>query len=165
MSTPQITCSLLLALCVASLSPADASAQSATAVDSTANCDYRLCALTIAPRWNGLAVLRGASRATVANLNFFAPRDITPGLGSFDRRSIGADSVAAYVHRALGLRRVGAFFTDAGILSLAVAGTRALISPANERPNAFVAAAGLAALTISVPCQFAAEAALSRAVW
>jgi hypothetical protein len=163
-STPQISRSFLLAICFAGL-PAGASGQVVTVVDTVARCDYRLCALAIAPKWNGLAVVRGGSGRAVANLNFFLPRDIARQLDSFDRRTIGSDSAATYVQRAVRLRRAGAFFTDLGLLSVAAAGTRALISQSNKRTNAFVAAAGFGALTISVPLQFAADGALSRAVW
>jgi hypothetical protein len=162
MSRLQITSFALIAFACLSLSPSRTVAQATTLADSLTACDYRQCALTIAPRWNGLAVVRGTSGRTVANLNFFAPHDIGD---AFERHSVGSDSVAAYVQRAVRLRRVGAVFTDVGILSLAVAGTRALRSSSNRRTNAIVAATGLAALGVSVPFQFAADGALSRAVW
>src|SRR3954466_12413775 len=54
---------------------------------------YRSAALSIAPRWDGLAVVRGANRGTVANLHFFWPRDITAELRGTDTSAIGLDSL------------------------------------------------------------------------
>ena len=48
--------------------------------DAMVECTYDLCALNIAPRWNGLAVVRASDGPQVANLNFFLPRDITSSL-------------------------------------------------------------------------------------
>src|SRR5215217_7250438 len=40
-------------------------------------CSYRTCALTIAPRWNGLAVIAGNEGPQLANLHFLVPRNVT----------------------------------------------------------------------------------------
>ena len=143
-----------------------ACAQAITVVDSINNkCSYQVCALTIAPRWNGLAVVRGASGPTVANLGFFLPHDITAALGVDDHRAIGSDSVAAAAKSAIHLRRVGATLTDTGLAVMIVAGIRATFSASNKRLDAVAAGAGAALLGFSVPFQFAADGALSRAVW
>ena len=65
---------------------------------------YRSAALSIAPRWDGLAVVRGANRETVANLHFFWPRDITAELRGTDTTAVGLDSLTHHVQRAVVLR-------------------------------------------------------------
>lgn len=142
-----------------------ANAQLTPVIDSVIGCDYRVCALTISPTWNGLAVKRGTSGATVANLNFFFPHDISVALGADNRGAAGSDSVVAIAQRAVRLRRVGAAFTDLGILALGVAAGRALTSASNESVTGVLAGIGATALGVSVPFQFAADGALSRAVW
>ena len=128
-------------------------------------CDYRRCSLGIVPTWNGLAVTRGAAQEHVANLHFFFPRDVRAALEGADRTAVGADSAAALATRALQLRKAGAALTDTGIGLLTVAAVRAIISASNNRATGVVAAAGAGALGLSVPFQFAADGALSRAVW
>ena len=142
-----------------------AGAQPAKVADSVSTCDYRVCALTIAPTWNGLAVRRGTSGPRIANLNFFVPHDISSALGAGDRGADGVDSLSAAVRRAVQLRRAGASFTDIGALTLIVAGVRASTASSNKRLTASLAGAGAALLGIGVPFQFAADGALSRAVW
>ena len=139
--------------------------QATTAVDSANTCNYRLCALTIVPAWNGLRVVRGTSGAGVANLNFFFPRDISHALEPDGRRGIGRDSVVSAAQRAVRLRRVGAVFTDLGLTAMTAAGVRALGSDSNKRTNGVLGATGLALLGVAVPLQFAADGALSKAVW
>jgi len=128
-------------------------------------CSYRTCALTIAPRWNGLAVLSGAAGPTRASLHFLVPRDITAALTGPDPAVVGADSVAAYARHAMRLRRTGAALTDAGLLLGAVAALRTLRADDHRKRDAQMAGVGGAVLLLSVPFQFAADAALSRAVW
>lgn len=131
----------------------------------TSRCDYATCALSIAPTWNGLAVVHGVQGERVANLNFFWPREISGALGGSDARAPGLDSAVAQARRAVRIRRVGAALTDAG-LAMAVAGTAgALHAGRARRSDAILAGAGIAALGLSVPFQFAADGALSRAVW
>jgi hypothetical protein len=148
-----------------SLSGNQAIAQTTAHVDSVGACDYRLCALTIVPTWNGLRVVRGTSGAAVANLNFFFPRDISHALAPDGQRSSGSDSAVAAAHRAVKLRRIASAFTDVGLLGVAVAGVRSLRAASNKHTNSVVAAAGLASLGLSVPFQFAADGALSQSVW
>lgn len=126
-------------------------------------CSYRSCALRIEPAWNGLALARG-NRTRAGNLNFFWPHDVTPVLRG-GRLSADADSAAAHAGRAITLRRRAAFFTDVGLALAAVGVTRAALRGRASRADETLAAAGLGALTISVPLQFAADGALSRAVW
>ncbi len=128
-------------------------------------CDYRACALSIAPRWNGLAVVLGTSGRTVANLNFFWPRDVSTGLRGQSIDVTGADSAVAEAHRALRLRRIGAALTDGGAVLGAVALVQALDAGQLRRRDGILAAAGAASLGLSIPFQFAADGALSRAVW
>jgi hypothetical protein len=100
----------------------------------------------------------------VANLNFFWPRSVTASLrgGVMDP---AADSAAAHAGRAMGLRRAGAALTDAGIITAAIVGIRVASRGRMRREDRVVAGAGLAALAVSVPLQFAADGELSRAVW
>lgn len=140
-------------------------AQLTTSVDSVGACNYRLCALTIVPTWNGLSVVRETSGAAVANLNFFFPRDISHALDPEGRRFVGSDSVNIIAHRALQLRRIGAALTDVGLIATTVAGMRALSSRSNKHTNGMLAAAGLVSMAVAVPFQFAADGALSRSVW
>lgn len=128
-------------------------------------CGYTICALNIAPRWNGLAVVRGTDGPPIANLNFFWPRDITPSLRGASAGAPGADSAAAQARHALRLRRVGAALTDAGVLIAAVGAVRALSAGRLRTSDGALLGVGGAALGISVPFQFAADGALSRAVW
>jgi hypothetical protein len=126
---------------------------------------YRSAALSIAPRWDGLAVVRGANRGTVANLHFFWPRDITAELRGTDTTAIGLDSLTRHVQRAVALRRAGAGFTDLGVLTMAVAVIRSLRDGRFATRDQQLAAAAVGALVVSVPLQFAADGELSRAVW
>jgi len=128
-------------------------------------CDYQTCALTIAPRWNGLAIVRGISGETVDNLNFFFPHDIGAALGANGGKYAGADSVAVAAQRAVQLRRIGAVFTDVGLLALLVGAVGAATSASNSHANGVLLGIGVAALGVSVPFQFAADGALSKAIW
>lgn len=139
-------------------------AAQAPGVATDTACDYRRCALSIVPIWNGLSVTRGTS-AQVANLHFFFPHDIRAALEGTNRTAVGADSAAALATRALHLRMTGAVLTDIGIGLLTIAATRAIISSSNTRATGMLAALGAGALGLSVPFQFAADGALSRAVW
>lgn len=132
---------------------------------SDSACSYRACALSIAPRWNGLAVVRGTAREHVANLNFFWPRDITPELRGSDTLAVGVDSVVAHTERAVLLRRAGAGFTDLGAVVLGVTVLRALRDGRLATRDQVLAGAAIGALAISVPLQFGADGELSRAVW
>ncbi|HKN67572.1 MAG TPA: hypothetical protein VJW73_14910 [Gemmatimonadaceae bacterium] len=126
---------------------------------------YRSAALSIAPRWDGLAVVRGANRQLVTNLHFFWPRDITPELRGTDTTAIGLDSLTRHAQRAVALRRAGAGFTDLGVLTMAVAMVRSLRDGRFATRDQQLAAAAVGALVVSVPLQFAADGELSRAVW
>jgi hypothetical protein len=128
-------------------------------------CSYRSCALSIAPRWDGLAVVRGVEGRRIANLHFFWPRDITDDLRGGDTTAVGTDSVTFHAQRAVTLRRAGAGFTDLGGLALAVAVSRAVRDGHVSHRDQAVAGAALGALVVSVPLQFAADGELSRAVW
>jgi len=128
-------------------------------------CGYRTCALTIAPRWNGLAVVAGNEGPQLANLHFLVPRNVTAVLAGPNAPVVGADSAATYARRAVHLRRAGAALTDAGLLLGAVAALHALSGDRDRRRDAQIAGVGGAALLLSIPFQFAADGALSRAVW
>lgn len=145
----------LLGLC-GLLAARPIAAQSSTP-DSTA-CDYRRCAFGIAPAWDGLAVVRGADEARVANLYFLWPRDISSHFR-------GSDSAMTHVHRAVHLRRIGAVLTNAGALTLVAAAAGALNAGHARRSDSMLGLAGAAAFAVSVPFQFAADGELSRAVW
>ena len=146
------------------LGPRPIAAQ-ATSVATDSACDYRRCALSIVPTWNGLAVTRGTSAEHIASLHFFFPHDIRTALEGTNRAAVGADSAGVLAVRALHLRTTGAVLTDTGIGLLTVAAARALISSSNKRASGVLAVIGASALGLSVPFQFAADGALSRAVW
>ena len=128
-------------------------------------CTYERCALSIAPRWNGLAVVRGAAGSRIANLNFFWPRTVTEALRGTDASALDADSAAAQARRALQLRRIGAALTDGGAVLAAVVAVGALRAGRFRANDKRLAGAAGAALMLSVSFQFAADGALSRAVW
>jgi hypothetical protein len=128
-------------------------------------CSYEACALSIAPAWDGLHVVRGNTRERVANLNFFWPRDVDDVLRGADPATIGADSAASHARRSVQLRLVGAGFTDAGALAIGAALLRAIGAGHASTRTQVIAGVGLGALAISVPLQFAADGELSRAVW
>ena len=141
-------------------------AQATTTSRSTDTaCSYEACALSIAPAWDGLRVVRGSAGQRVANLHFFWPTDIDDVLRGSDRFAVGADSAAAHARRAAGLRRVGAGFTDAGAVLIAVALARSIGAGHVSTRSQVIAGVGLGALAISVPLQFGADGELSRAVW
>lgn len=145
-------------------------AQSGTTAQASASvqgsgCSYATCALAIVPRWNGLAVIRGTHGPRAANLNFFWPTSVTSVLRGGAVSDAAADSAAAYAQRALRLRRVGAALTDVGVVAAIVTVARVASTGRARREDKAIGGAGLAALSVSVPLQFAADGALSRAVW
>lgn len=140
-----------------------ASATSGAHADT--GCTYQRCALGIAPRWNGLAVVRGRAGVRVANLHFFWPHDVSAALAGPDATAVGADSARASARRAVRLRRMGAVLTDGGIALVASAAAGAIAAGHTRRSDRLLAGAGAAVLGLSVPLQFAADGALSRAVW
>ena len=153
---------------VAVATPGIVGAQSASASARArviTGCDYSDCALSIAPSWNGLAVVRGVGGERVANLNFFWPGDVSRAMVGTDAAAPGLDSAVAQARRAVQIRRVGAALTDAGIVLAATAAVRALSAGKLRRSDGVIAGAGAASLRLSVPFQFAADGALSRAVW
>lgn len=126
----------------------------------TIACDYAQCALNIAPRWNGLAVVRGAEEARVANLNFFWPRDISSAFAP----DAGDGRALAHARRAVRIRRLAAAMTDVAVVGLAAGAVRSWRrSPTGE--DRILLGASLATFVASVPLQFIADGALSRAVW
>lgn len=128
-------------------------------------CSYRECAVAIVPAWNGLQVVRQSDNRAVANLNFFFPTDISGALAGPDMNVIGADSALFHARHSVALRRIGAAFTDIGGVALGVAAVRALRAGHLDHTNQNTGMAGAGALLLSVPFQFAADGALSRAVW
>lgn len=128
-------------------------------------CSYERCALTIVPVWNGLAVVRGVTGHQVALLHFFLPRDVSGDIAGRDSSVAGAERARAEGYHAVQIRRTAAAFTDGGALLLAVAGIGAMRAGHMRRQDAILAGVGGAAFAVSVPLQFAADGALSRAVW
>lgn len=123
-----------------------------------AECSYRECALSVVPRWNGLAVVRGEQEVHLATLGFFRAGSLR---GVFD-----ADPRAAeFGRRAVRTRRLAAFLTDAGAVALAVGLVRAAGPHGADGTARGVTVAGAAAFGLSVPLQFKADGELSRAVW
>lgn len=109
-------------------------------------------------------VVRGLAGQRVANLNFFLPRDISPSLRG-DSTATSADSALAYAQRAVALRRAAAVLTDVGGVAVIVALVHAASAGRANRGDRLTGGTGIAALLVSVPIQFAADGALSRAVW
>lgn len=143
-------------------------AQSDTAQRGTAAgmlCSDQRCALLIVPTWNGLAVEEGGTGRRVANLHFFWPHDVTASLAGSSPGVRGADSAAAHAREAVRIRRIGAALTDAGVVLAGAAVIGALAARHFRRQDGIIGAVGGAALGVSVPFQFAADGALSRAVW
>ena len=122
------------------------------------NCAYQTCALGLAPVWNGLDVTRGDSQTRVATLGFFIPEDISHVFAEdADARDAARD--------AFRIRQAGAVLTDAGAL-LAVTGlARALFQRDWDGLSTGLTLAGATSLAAAIPVQFAADGALSRAVW
>lgn len=152
------TISLVIALACASSLGAQSPARDTA-------CTYRTCALSITPTWNGLLVVRGTRAERMANLNFFWPGDVTRVLSGTDLSVAGADSASDQARRAVQLRQAGAIFTDLGALALGLAAADVLINGRLDRGGGFLVGGGLALIGVSVPLQFAADGALSRAVW
>ena len=63
------------------------------------------------------------------------------------------------------LRKAGAALTDIGVIATGVALASALRARRMRPAERALGGAGLTALLVSVPLQFAADGALSRAVW
>jgi len=163
MRNPMVSAILVLLVTAPAIARAQGAAQT-VAVTRDSTCMYRDCALGIVPSWNGLAVVRGEGGPRVANLHFFWPRDVSSTLRG-DPSASGADSAAASARRAVALRRAGAVLTDLGVAATGFAivkGLRARRAGTGER---VVGGVGVAAILVSVPLQFAADGALSRAVW
>lgn len=142
-----------------------AAQQAPGAIGAEVACAYDNCALGISPNWSGLAVVRGVHGPRVANLSFFWPHDVSRALRGENGAVLGADSAAAQARRAVGLRRSAAALTDAGIVLVGIAAIRAISVGRLTRADGLIGGAGAAALGVSVPFQFAADGALSRAVW
>jgi hypothetical protein len=156
---------LLGAACAAAVHSASAQHAGRDAPGASGECAYTACALNIAPRWNGLAVVRGSDGPPLANLNFFWPRDITASLRGPAPFPAGADSAAAQARRAVRIRRIGAAFTDVGLVAGAIGAVGAFRAGRIRTTDGVLLGVGGAALGVSVPLQFAADGALSRAVW
>lgn len=144
----------ILALAVA---PVAANAQG-TAVAADPNCTYQICALGLAPVWDGLAVVRGESERRIATLGFFVPGDISEVFRD------DADALDA-AREAVRIRRIGAVMTDAGLVLAATGLARALFQRDFDKLSAALTLAGGLSLGASIPVQFAADGYLSRAVW
>ena len=155
---------LVSAFFAAAIQPVSAQA-SADVPRAGGECTYAACALNIAPRWNGLAVVRGVDGPPLATLNFFWPRDVTASLRGPSTLTPGADSAEAHARRALQLRRVGAALVDAGAVVGAIGVVGALRAGRLRRSDGLLIGVGGAAVGLSVPFQFAADGALARAVW
>ena len=162
-------CSLRLIVPLVALLGRPAAAQgtgdSRDSAAPSAACGYGACSLSIAPRWSGLAVVRGAAGPQVTNLYFLWPRDIGAALVGADARVPGADSALASAQEALRLRRVGAVLTNASLALATGAAIGAARGDSRGRWDRRLLGLASAALVVSVPFHFAADGALSRAVW
>ena len=122
------------------------------------NCTYQTCALGVAPVWNGLEITRGDSQQRVGVLGFFVPQDIS---------NVFADDAEArdVARDAYRIRQIAAGLTDAGLVLGATGLARALFRRDWDGLSTGLTLAGGASLLAGVPFQFAADGALSRAVW
>ena len=120
-------------------------------------CTYLDCALGIAPAWNGLDVVDGATGRRVSGLGFFWPHRV-------DASFAGSDSAISYATKAFRVRRTAAAFTDVGALLLGYTAVRQL-NGGLHGTDRVIGAVGAGAFAIGVPLQFSADGLLSRAVW
>lgn len=127
-------------------------------------CTYERCALRIAPRWDGLAAVRGAGEE-VTNLRFLLPLTIVPAFAESRESAPGSDSAIVYAFRALGRRRTAAALTDAGLVLIGTAVVRAAVRGEAGRADAIIGGLGAGAFALSVPLQFSADDLLGKAVW
>jgi len=127
------------------------------AASPVAVCTYLNCALSIAPAWNGLDVVDGATGRRVSGLGFFWPHRV-------DASFAGSDSAIAYATRAFRVRRTAAVFTDVGALLLGYAAVRQMQGGLHGSDRV-IGAVGAGAFVVGVPLQFSADGLLSRAVW
>jgi hypothetical protein len=144
-------------LYAAPLTAQELSAPLTSVVPRVAACTYLHCAFGIAPAWNGLDVVDGATGRPVASLGFFWPHRI-------DSSFAGSDSATSYATKAFRMRRTAAALTDAGVLLLGYTAVRQL-SGGLHGTDRVVGALGAGAFAIGVPLQFSADGLLSRAVW
>ena len=110
-------------------------------------------------------MIRGTNGPQVANLNFFWPGDVAAALRGPSPSTPGAGSAAAYARQAVRLRRIGAALTDGGVMLAAIGAVGAGRAGRTRRSDSVLLGVNGAALGLSVPLQFAADGALSRAVW
>ena len=120
-------------------------------------CTYLQCALSIAPAWDGLDVVEGATGRRVAGLGFFWPHRV-------DASFVASDSATSYAKKAFRVRRTAAAFTDVGVLLLGYTAVRQLSGGLHGADRA-VASLGAGAFAVGVPLQFSADGLLGRAVW
>jgi hypothetical protein len=147
----------LLALAVLMVPAISAGAQRTTNRPDP-NCTYQTCALGLVPVWNGLEVTRGDSQRRVAMLGFFIPEDVSHAFAD-DAEAVGV------ARDAFRIRQIGAALTDAGIVLAATGLARALFRRDWDALSTGFTVGGGVALGAGVPFQFAADGALSRAVW
>ena len=122
------------------------------------NCTYQECAVGLSPVWNGIDITRGDSQRTVASLGFFFPQDVT--------HAFKDDPEAADVARdAFRIRQAAAIMTDAGLVLTATGVARALFQRDFDKLSTALTVVGGVSFIGGVPLQFAADGALSRAVW
>lgn len=152
-----VTAALLLLM--APLAPSAAlAAQAAPPAPLAAPCTYETCALNVVPRWNGLAVVRGAEEQHVATLGFFLP-------GRLEGAFAGDATAEALGRSALRTRWVAAVLTDLGALALGVGALRASGAHGTDNTARLWLGVGAASLGVSVPLQFRADGFLARAAW
>jgi len=144
-------------LLAAPLTAQEASAPLATTARPAAACTYLRCGLGIAPAWNGLDVVDGATGRRVTGLGFFWPHGV-------DASFAGSDSAISYATKAFRVRRTAAAFTDVGVVLLGYAVVRQ-VSVGLHGTDRVVGALGAGAFAIGVPLQFSADGLLSKAVW
>lgn len=143
---------------LASFPAKTAQAQGTIVGEPGVRCAYEVCALNVVPRWNGLAVVRGANEEHVSTLGFFIPGRLP---GAF----AGVPAAEALGRQAVRTRRVAAVLTDLGALAIAIGALRASGDHGTDDTARLWLASGAASLGLSVPLQFRADGFLARAAW
>lgn len=156
---PKAATAATAAALVLVLLPANsAQAQGTIVGEPGLRCAYEVCALNVVPRWNGLAVVRGANEEHVSTLGFFIPGRLP---GAFT----GAPAAEALGRQAVRTRRVAAALTDLGALAMVIGAARASGDHGTDNTARLWLALGAASLGLSVPLQFRADGFLARAAW
>jgi hypothetical protein len=134
--------------------PAPANAQ------AVASCDaYTACALSVVPRWTGVAVLRGEQQTHVATLRVSVFRSLDP-----DRVFAGDSLAVAFGRQSLRSARTAAVLSHVGTIAMLVAVVRADDRGFDDTDGALMISGAVVGM-VSVPFQLRASRQLVQAAW